>query len=97
MTIGMDADELVNVFSKSFQHRQDLLQSMAEGATVGENPQVKEILEKAIENMRRMFPNFPYSESLAAISVVFANFLYALMDTVVENNNKIEKQLQHIQ
>ena len=96
MTIGLNSDELVAVFLQSLQKRTELIKGMIEGAQAGENPKVKEVLEKAIENMRKTYPNIPNPEFLAGISVSFQMVLFSLMDAVVANNADLEKSIPHI-
>lgn len=96
MSIGLNADELMQIFFASFAERIDVLNSKIAGAQTGENPQVKEMVDKAIENIRKNLPSVPNPELLTGLSVILGTALASVMDAVVANNDELQKSISDI-
>jgi len=97
MSIGLNSEEMVNIFMIAQQKRLELLQSQTAAAAANESPKFRQAIETVTENARKLFPDISNPEIITIASALFVQFLYALMDTVEKNNQELAKTIPHVE
>jgi hypothetical protein len=82
MAIGLTFRQLLTTFTESLDKRDKELNTEILLAKEGFNPSTKQYMDE----YRKMFPDLTEKQSLA-----FTVYLSAILDTIVRNNEAIEK------